>query len=249
MAGLPDPSTLPLFQYYDPVTDTLQDITYPDGSQPRRIRTYVLDPTDWLPTNRTQSLGTDGPPHGIKTREEVLAWDTDGTACHICGRAGAKCRGARCRKTFRARTESVYKQKLRIERTTGVAAMGYGVFATDAIRKGVVVREYMGQLFPLDACERRRKKLGRESTYNFVVDPVMDVDARDYGNITRFVNHHCNPNLAVKPVVYGRHRCFAYVAERVILAGDQLFVHYGDEYFDNARPCRCDTVPYPHIPS
>lgn len=69
--------------------------------------------------------------------------------------------------------------------------------------------------------------------------------------ITRFVNHRCKPNLDVQLITYGRRRCIAFVAGRDIAPGEQLFIHYGDDYFRGSerRPCLCDIVPYPHIPS
>lgn len=67
--------------------------------------------------------------------------------------------------------------------------------------------------------------------------------------ITRFVNHHCKPNLDVQFITYGRRRCIAFVAGRNIAPGEQLFIHYGDDYFGKRRPCICNVVPYPHVPA
>lgn len=66
--------------------------------------------------------------------------------------------------------------------------------------------------------------------------------------ITRFVNHRCKPNLDVQFITYGRRRCIFFVARRDIASGEQLFIHYGDDYFSERRPCRCDVVPFPHLP-
>lgn len=66
--------------------------------------------------------------------------------------------------------------------------------------------------------------------------------------ITRFVNHRCKPNLDVQFITYGRRRCLCFVAHRDINPGEQVFIHYGDDYFRERRPCLCDVVPYPHRP-
>ncbi|KAJ0116035.1 hypothetical protein J7T55_004980 [Diaporthe amygdali] len=81
----------------------------------------------------------------------------------------------------------------RIEKATN-AAMGYGVFTLAAIRENTVVGEYMGKLVPLD---ETRTSL-EESLYMFGLKTSAKVDARCYGDLTRFVNHHCHPNLDVE---------------------------------------------------
>lgn len=67
--------------------------------------------------------------------------------------------------------------------------------------------------------------------------------------ITRFVNHRCKPNLDVVFVTYGRRKCIAFTAIRDIAPGEQVFIHYGDDYFRERNPCLCDIVPYPHVPA
>ncbi|KKY36470.1 hypothetical protein UCDDA912_g03541 [Diaporthe ampelina] len=156
---LPDPSTLPLFQYYDPATDSLQDKTYPDVFQPRRIDNYVLEPAVWRPTNltyslrrsrrsRTSCLGT-GPARVARTRASILAYGLgDEEPCRVCGRQGKRCFGDSCVRSFRQRTERAARGgRLRIERTAGnikeggggaatTTTLGYGVFAAARILTG-----------------------------------------------------------------------------------------------------------------
>ncbi|KAI7781851.1 hypothetical protein LA080_014341 [Diaporthe eres] len=255
MIGLTDSSVRPLFQYYDPATDSLQDVTYPDGSQPRRIDNYILDPADWQPKNRTyrskrSSSPATGPPLGTKTRAAVLVHGVDDEEpCLICGREGTRCFGDSCVRSFRRRMEGVVRAgKLRIERADGTgAALGcrpYGVFAGVGIRRGGIVGEYLGRLHPPD----RSRRLEGGSLYAFELEGVTTVDAREYGSITRFVNHRCQPNLDVRFITYGRRRCIAFAAGRDINPGEQVFIHYGDDYFRESKPCLCDVVSYPHVP-
>lgn len=198
MVKLPDPNTLPLFQYYDPATDSLQDITYPDGSQPRRIDNYVLDPADWKPANRTYSLRSSssrraaclpGTGTARTTRAAVLALGVDDDEpCCVCGREGTRCFGDSCVRSFRRRTQGAARVgRLRIERTAesiiegdaAAADLGYGVFAGAMIRRGVVVGEYVGRLHPLDGARR----LQGDHSYVFELEGMAKVDARDYGSV------------------------------------------------------------------
>lgn len=197
MIGLSDPSTRPLFQYYDPATDSLRDITYPDGSQPRRIDNYILDPADWGPRNRTSkskrsSSPVIGPSLGTKTRAAVLAHGVDDEEpCFICGREGTRCFGDYCVSLFRRRMKRVvHEGKLRIERlgdAGGPLEYGpYGVFAGVGIRKGSVVGEYLGRLHPPD----RPRRLEGGYLYAFELEDIATVDAREYGSVGSHVSFH-----------------------------------------------------------
>lgn len=195
MIGLPDPSACPVFQYYDQDTGTLQDVTYADGSQPRRIDDYILDPADWQPENHahtgkhssssssSSSPSTDtGPSSGINTRAAVLAYGVDKyESCRVCGRRGRRCLGDSCARTFCLRMEVVASSgKLQIEKAAvqGVA-LGYGVFVRCRIREGDIVGEYLGRLHPSDG--PGRVEGGHE--YVFELDGIATVDARDYGSV------------------------------------------------------------------
>lgn len=200
MIGLSDPNARRLFHCYDPATDSLQDITYPDGSQPRRIDNYVLDPADWRPSNRTHKNKRSGspvagPPPGTKTRAAVLAHGVkDDQPCLICGQEGTRCFGDSCVRLFRRRMERVVNGgQLRIERAaaaaTGAAASGcgpYGVFARAEIRKGSVVGEYLGRLHPPD----RPRRLEGGYLYAFELQDIATVDAREYGSVSLHVPLH-----------------------------------------------------------
>lgn len=63
-------------------------------------------------------------------------------------------------------------------------------------------------------------------------DVELELDGGSAGNEMRFVNHSFHPNLAVEhAVVDGRWAVF-YIADRDIAESEQLFVNYGDEYWD-----------------
>lgn len=81
---------------------------------------------------------------------------------------------------------------------------GWGVKTQKNIKKGEFVVEYVGEVITSEEADRRGKiydKIGL--TYLFDLDfndkknfPYT-VDAALFGNISHFINHSCNPNLAV----------------------------------------------------
>lgn len=121
--------------------------------------------------------------------------------------------------------------------------MGKGVFANQTIPNGSIIGEYLGRLHP-------PRSLPAEDRYVFVLTDIAEVTASQFGNHTRFVNHHCYPNVTARLAMYGKRQVIMYVADRDIKAGEQLFVHYGEVYFTRPDdPCRCDALDGDHVPS
>jgi len=81
---------------------------------------------------------------------------------------------------------------------------GWGVKAMQPIQKGSFVCEYVGEVIKNEEAEKRGKVYDAEGrTYLFDLDYndgehcPYTVDAAMYGNISHFINHSCEPNLAV----------------------------------------------------
>lgn len=92
--------------------------------------------------------------------------------------------------------------KLCIFRTS--TGCGWGVKALQYIKKGTFVTEYVGEVITNDEAEKRGKEYdaaGRtylfDLDYNETEQCPYTVDAATYGNISHFINHSCDPNLAV----------------------------------------------------
>jgi histone-lysine N-methyltransferase SUV39H len=72
---------------------------------------------------------------------------------------------------------------------------GYGLRSCDNIKKGTFIMEYVGEL--LGGAEA-----GKREVNNYLFDLNMDrldsgfytIDAFNYGNLARFINHSCDPN-------------------------------------------------------
>lgn len=120
--------------------------------------------------------------------------------------------------------------------------MGKGVFANQSIPNEFIIGEYLGRLHPL-------RTLPREDRYIFVINELAEVSANECGNFTRFVNHHCRPNITARIAMYGKRQVILYEATREIKPGEQLFVDYGTSYFSLPEyPCKCDAKDGDHLP-
>ncbi|KAG7205164.1 hypothetical protein KM043_018258, partial [Ampulex compressa] len=93
--------------------------------------------------------------------------------------------------------------KLCIFRTAN--GRGWGVKSLRAIRKGTFVTQYVGEVITSEEAERRGKEYdaaGRTYLFDLDYNETEDqcpytVDAGVYGNVSHFINHSCDPNLAV----------------------------------------------------
>lgn len=82
---------------------------------------------------------------------------------------------------------------------------GWGVKTLENIKKGSFVTQYVGEVILSEEADKRGKEydaVGRtylfDLDYNETDDQCLyTVDAAVYGNISHFINHSCDPNLAV----------------------------------------------------
>ena len=112
--------------------------------------------------------------------------------------------------------------------------MGWGVKALVDIPKGGFVCEYVGEIISDAEAEQREN-----DSYLFDLEnrdgDTFCIDANKFGNVTRFINHSCDPNLT--PVkVFTSHQDLrfphiAMFASREIKKGDILGFDYGEKFW------------------
>lgn len=169
----------------------------------------------------------------------ILGADIAGYQCEVCDEVGPRCAGVPCTAAFQAQAAHATASYLEI-RPAG--AWGVGVFATRRIPRGTTLCEYTGRLLPFDGPEEG------DHAYVWTLPGCGRVDAQVYGNVGRFVNHHCTrASVKCEETMYGRRKVLLYKTKRAVEAGEQLFVDYGIYYWSADRPCLCSAAEYPHI--
>mmetsp|Transcript_391 Transcript_391/g.578 ORF Transcript_391/g.578 Transcript_391/m.578 type:complete len:149 (+) Transcript_391:931-1377(+) len=118
---------------------------------------------------------------------------------------------------------------------------GWACRSLQNIDQGEFVMEYVGEVVEDD------DKKAREFTYLFSVGESVNIDPVNKGNVARFMNHSCTPNLhgvrSVLPNIAEKtyHRVM-FFANQKIIQGQELNISYG---YEKARvpgiclPCRC----------
>nr|XP_014342069.1 PREDICTED: histone-lysine N-methyltransferase EHMT1 isoform X4 [Latimeria chalumnae] len=130
--------------------------------------------------------------------------------------------------------------------------MDWGVRALQDIPQGTFVCEYVGELISDAEADVRE-----DDSYLFDLDnkdgEVYCIDARFYGNISRFINHLCEPNLIPVRVFMShqdlRFPRIAFFSTRHINAGEELGFDYGDRFWDIKSKhftCQCGSVKCKH---
>ncbi|CAH1785968.1 unnamed protein product [Owenia fusiformis] len=111
---------------------------------------------------------------------------------------------------------------------------GWGVQTLLDIPRGSFICEYVGELIP-DAVADERE----DDSYLFDLDnrdgDTFCIDARKYGNVARFINHRCEPNIVPVKVFIDhqdlRFPRICFFASRDIKAGEELGFDYGEKFW------------------
>lgn len=111
---------------------------------------------------------------------------------------------------------------------------GWGARSPVYVSRGKVLGIYVGKLSRRSSAGSTQYGFDLDMNENLADDPPEDaytVIAESYGNWTRFVNHSCDPNLSIYPVVYdtlpGMNMPYlAFVAIKDIPGGEELTLDY-----------------------
>lgn len=140
--------------------------------------------------------------------------------------------GCRCWSTCNNRVvQNGITCRLKLVRTEG---RGWGVITLLDIPKGSFICEYIGELLSDSEADSRE-----DDSYLFDLDnrdgDTYCIDARRYGNISRFINHLCEPNI-IPVKVFVDHQdlrfpriCF--FSSRDIKANEELGFDYGEKFW------------------
>ncbi|XP_045069176.1 histone-lysine N-methyltransferase EHMT1-like isoform X2 [Coregonus clupeaformis] len=130
--------------------------------------------------------------------------------------------------------------------------MGWGVRTLQEIPQGTFVCEYVGEIIS-DAEADVRENDSYLFNLDSKVGDVYCIDARFYGNISRFINHMCEPNLFSCRVFTAhqdlRFPHIAFFACETIKAGEELGFDYGDHFWDikgKHFSCECSSPKCKH---
>ena len=133
----------------------------------------------------------------------------------------------------------------RIFRTEG---RGWGVKAVEDVEVGTFVSEYVGEVIDDEEVARRlwlaKEEEGAGADFYMVEAVGATVDARYFGNESRFLNHSCDPNCRLEKWNVGGCYRLGIFAIKPIPAGTEYCWDYQFSNFEGSKPkaCRCGAV-------
>ncbi|XP_062577639.1 probable histone-lysine N-methyltransferase set-23 [Saccostrea cucullata] len=116
------------------------------------------------------------------------------------------------------------------------ANKGAGVKTLEDVSPGMFVCEYAGEILTYEEAKNRSlAQQKRDMNYIITVNEhcksgviKTHVDPRYFGNVGRFLNHSCDPNLTMIPIrVNNEIPLLCLFANRKINTGEELTFHYG----------------------
>ena len=122
---------------------------------------------------------------------------------------------------------------------------GWGVVAVNPIKEGDLVQEYVGEIISEAEKRKRLDDWARDhpNDPNFYIMHLQTgwyIDAREKGNLSRFINHSCDPNCKIIPINVAGHIRMAIFASKKIRPGEFLSYDYRFDTKDGDKfQCRC----------
>lgn len=137
---------------------------------------------------------------------------------------------------------------------------GWAVRAGEAILRGTFVCEYVGEVLDEQEANKRQSRYNQGCSYMCNIDAHINdmsrfiegqdryaIDATAYGNVSRFINHSCSPNLVNHQVLVESMDCqrahIGLYASRDIAIGEELTWNYQYDLLPGVGyPCLCGTA-------
>lgn len=120
---------------------------------------------------------------------------------------------------------------------------GFGLEALEDLHPGDFVIEYVGEVLPKPAFEKRTLQYAEAGNRHFYFMSLKSdevIDAQKKGNVARFMNHSCNPNCQLQKWMVGDQIRMGFFAIKHVRAGAELTFDYKFERYGlEAQRCYC----------
>ncbi|KAL5276573.1 SETD2 family protein [Megaselia abdita] len=122
---------------------------------------------------------------------------------------------------------------------------GFGIMADAEINPGDFIMEYVGEVINTEQFEGRREVYSKDKNahYYFMAlrsDSIIDATTR--GNISRFINHSCEPNAETQKWTVNGELRIGFFCVKKILPGEEITFDYQfQRYGKEAQKCFCES--------
>ncbi|ESO95937.1 hypothetical protein LOTGIDRAFT_227153 [Lottia gigantea] len=120
---------------------------------------------------------------------------------------------------------------------------GFGLRAVEELKTDDFVLEYVGEVLDFRGFKNKSRQYAKENQTHFyfmALNPDVMIDATVKGNISRFINHSCDPNCETQKWTVNGELRIGFFTKRTIPPGEELTFNYQFEtYGQKAQKCFC----------
>ena len=120
---------------------------------------------------------------------------------------------------------------------------GVGLRAGEKISRDTFIMEYVGDVLDPQRFTKRAKKYSQDDVKHFyfmALSTEYIIDATAKGNISRFINHSCDPNAETQKWTVDGELRVGFFSKRKIMPGEEITFDYKYErYGQEAQKCYC----------
>jgi histone-lysine N-methyltransferase SETD2 len=106
---------------------------------------------------------------------------------------------------------------------------GFGIQAASVIHPGDFIMEYVGEVLNGDQFDKRAEDYSKEKNKHYYFMALRSdaiIDATTKGNISRFINHSCDPNAETQKWTVNGELRIGFFSTRTILPGEEITFDY-----------------------
>ncbi|XP_066157816.1 histone-lysine N-methyltransferase Set2 [Euwallacea fornicatus] len=123
---------------------------------------------------------------------------------------------------------------------------GLGLRAAANIAYGEFIIEYVGEVVNPEEFDKRAEVYSKDKNIHFYFMSLRAdaiIDATTKGNISRFINHSCDPNAETEKWTVNGELRIGFFSTRTILAGEEITFDYRfQRYGKEAQRCYCEAA-------
>ncbi|XP_065366188.1 probable histone-lysine N-methyltransferase CG1716 [Calliphora vicina] len=123
---------------------------------------------------------------------------------------------------------------------------GFGIMADIEILPGEFILEYVGEVIDTDEFEKRRVLYSQDKNRHYYFMALRSdaiIDATIKGNISRFINHSCDPNAETQKWTVNGELRIGFFSRKSIMPGEEITFNYQyQRYGREAQRCYCESA-------
>uniref|UniRef100_A0A1A9X5E3 [histone H3]-lysine(36) N-trimethyltransferase n=1 Tax=Glossina brevipalpis TaxID=37001 RepID=A0A1A9X5E3_9MUSC len=123
---------------------------------------------------------------------------------------------------------------------------GFGIMADIEILPGEFIMEYVGEVIDSEEFENRRITYSRDKNRHYYFMALRSdaiIDATIKGNISRFINHSCDPNAETQKWTVNGELRIGFFSLKSIMPGEEITFDYQyQRYGREAQRCYCEST-------